>query len=445
MKCYRYTYPIEKTEFLPLQENALFLDIETTGFQRNSTFLTIIGLAWQERNTIVIEQWMNEIEMNKIEMNEIETTESSESATLWNMLEQGSLIHNTRTSHKAHDAFPVKDKLAFKKTFEKPTSRHPAPPLSIKERGLLEEKELLIHLEQLLSEKKTLPVLIHYNGTTFDLPYLKSKYEQHQLSSSLPDCTSIDLYRCAKKYRHFLATDGLKQKNLEEAFGLFREDTLSGQELIETYLEGIRNQDERLLNLYLLHNKEDMEGMVFLQNLLRLDQLFEGDFNIDSWEEQPDLSSLFVRIPCGFSLKRSISRDVDGIHLHMKGDTLFLKIPIQSLEAKYFYSDYKNYYYLPMEDRAIHKSVASFVEKEFREKAKKENCYSRKTDTFYPLPLSSSRKERKECLENCCNLNLFYQNYGGDTAYLLCSCPELKDEAGRRAYIKSLLRLFLKG
>ena len=239
-------------------------------------------------------------------------------------------------------------------------------------------------------------------------------------------------------------TEGLKQKNLEEAFGLFREDSLSGQELIETYLEGIRNQDEHLLNLYLLHNKEDMEGMVFLQHLLRLDRLFEGDFTIESWEEQKNLSSLFVRIPCDFSLKGSISKDISGIHLHIKENTLFLKIPILSLEAKYFYPNYKEYYYLPMEDRAIHKSVASFVEKEYREKAKKENCYMRKNDSFYSFPLPSGRKERKECLENCCELNLFYEHYGENQAYLLCSCPELKEEAGRRAYIKSLLKLFLK-
>ena len=190
MKCYRYTYPIDQKNFLSLPDNSLFLDIETTGFQRNSTFLTIIGLAWQEQNRIIIEQWMNECSKasskgdhettdrfaTKQEISEPTevSAESSESATLWNLLEQGSLIHNSKASHKAHNAFPVKDKLTFQKNFEKPISRHSTPPLSLKERVLLEEKKLLIHLEQLLSSKKVLPVLIHCNGTTFDLPYLKS-------------------------------------------------------------------------------------------------------------------------------------------------------------------------------------------------------------------------------------------------------------------------------
>lgn len=49
---------------------------------------------------------------------------------------------------------------------------------------------------------------------------------------------------------------------------------------------------------------------------------------------------------------------------------------------RHFYSDYKNYYYLPKEDMAIHKSVAAYVAHEYREKCKAYNCYVRKTGTF---------------------------------------------------------------
>ena len=37
---------------------------------------------------------------------------------------------------------------------------------------------------------------------------------------------------------------------------------------------------------------------------------------------------------------------------------------------KYFYDNYKDYFYLPKEDTAIHKSVATYVDKDFRQKAK---------------------------------------------------------------------------
>ena len=52
---------------------------------------------------------------------------------------------------------------------------------------------------------------------------------------------------------------------------------------------------------------------------------------------------------------------------------------------KYFYDDYKDYYYLPREDKAIHKSIALYVDKDFREKAKASNCYTKKDGVFIPL------------------------------------------------------------
>ena len=44
----------------------------------------------------------------------------------------------------------------------------------------------------------------------------------------------------------------------------------------------------------------------------------------------------------------------------------------------------KDYYYLPKEDMAIHKSVAQFVDKEYRKQAKANTCYTKKTGLFIP-------------------------------------------------------------
>ena len=46
--------------------------------------------------------------------------------------------------------------------------------------------------------------------------------------------------------------------------------------------------------------------------------------------------------------------------------------------------NYKDYYYLPEEDTAIHKSVAFYVDKNYRTKAKAATCYSKKTGCFLP-------------------------------------------------------------
>ena len=51
---------------------------------------------------------------------------------------------------------------------------------------------------------------------------------------------------------------------------------------------------------------------------------------------------------------------------------------------KYFYSNYHDYYYLPTEDVALHKSVAGFVDKEHRVNATASTCYTRKFASYLP-------------------------------------------------------------
>lgn len=399
MKKYRHTYQPNSTTMPPLPKGSLFLDIETTGFQRNSTFLTILGLAWQEEEQIIIEQWLNDI-------------------------------------------------------------------------GAQEEPLLLLELESFLKDHPNFSNLIHYNGTTFDLPYLKVKYEQYHLPSRLSqftpansiestDFSSVDLYHLAKKYRHLLHLSGLKQKNLEEAFGLYREDQLSGQKLIQVYQESLRKKDPSLMDSYLLHNREDMEGMVFLQQLIRLDSFFHGDFQILDWticnapakKETPsafspkgnaslDISKerLHITLSGKHQILPSLSCSIEGVSCLFEKEKVFLEIPVCSMEARYFYANYKDYYYLPTEDRAIHKSVASFVEKEFRQKATKETCYTKKEALFLPLFLPEKKSAQKDCLEDCSSFHLFYQKYGDKTAWIL---KEELTASLQPCYLKWLLSFIL--
>ena len=51
---------------------------------------------------------------------------------------------------------------------------------------------------------------------------------------------------------------------------------------------------------------------------------------------------------------------------------------------KYFYASYKDYYYLADEDMAVHKSVSSYVNKEYRTQATAETCYTRKYSSYLP-------------------------------------------------------------
>ena len=73
---------------------------------------------------------------------------------------------------------------------------------------------------------------------------------------------------------------------------------------------------------------------------------------------------------------------MEGCYFKAEGSEATLRVPLYETELKYFYSNYKDYYYLPQEDVAIHKSLAEFVDKAHREKATAANCYTKKTGQF---------------------------------------------------------------
>ncbi len=74
----------------------------------------------------------------------------------------------------------------------------------------------------------------------------------------------------------------------------------------------------------------------------------------------------------------------DQCILHADDNRIMIKVPLVTEELHYFYANYKDYYYLPAQDQAIHKSIASFVDKAHREQAHADNCYTRKAGTFLP-------------------------------------------------------------
>ena len=83
-------------------------------------------------------------------------------------------------------------------------------------------------------------------------------------------------------------------------------------------------------------------------------------------------------LPC------AVSASFEGCYFSATGSEGLFKVPLYEEELKYFYSNYKDYYYLPTEDIALHKAVASFVDKNHRMQATASTCYTRKYSTYLP-------------------------------------------------------------
>ena len=125
--------------------------------------------------------------------------------------------------------------------------------------------------------------------------------------------------------------------------------------------------------------------------LLSYRRLFDGCFQILSREEKdcasPDgraAREFLLTLGLMHPLPKPIFAAAGGIALTGAQASATLSAPIFQGELRHFYPNYKDYYYLPAEDMAIHKSVAAYVDKDYRVKATAANCYVRREGKFLP-------------------------------------------------------------
>ncbi len=279
-------------------------------------------------------------------------------------------------------------------------------------------------------------VLVHFNGDRFDIPYLQKRCMAHGLRLDLAGVKSVDIYKRIRPYRRQLDLKSLSQRSIEHFLGIFREDPYSGGELIEVYARYRATREDRLYDMLMLHNREDLEGMPLILPILNYPDFFENDFTLASQEvrreETPSGETRPVLSLCAKS-DRTIPVPIRwkagcGPHpclLEASGRELHLDIGLCEDTLKHFYPDHQNYYYLPFEDMAIHKSVGEYVEKSARKKATPQTCYVKKQALFLPQPASIWQPEFKrgckdrfsyvvyepELFDNAENLNAYLRYF----------------------------------
>lgn len=230
-------------------------------------------------------------------------------------------------------------------------------------------------LSDFLAFIKSYDTLITFNGTTFDLPFLTSKIKEFKLNASFDRYEHLDLYQILKPYKNLWGLKNFRQKNLEEYLGFHRTDKLSGKKLIKTYQNYLEKGDTKDKEAVLLHNREYLLGLRNIYSLMSYPALLDGKFTLSSYSIENDEFHAYLNLDhevpvCG-NYKKS------GICLTLKHSNAVLTYPLDDGHLKHYHRDYKNYYYLPMEDLVIHKSMKSFVDTSSLVRADKDNCYSK--------------------------------------------------------------------
>lgn len=272
--------------------------------------------------------------------------------------------------------------------------------------GCIYIKDNICYLTQWLAEKKSdensilaafynfsksFSTILHYNGNGFDIPFIKDKARHYQIPLDFEAFKNIDIYKNIKPYKKALKLENLKQKTVEHFLEINRNDTKNGGELISVFNEYEKNGDKELEAMLLLHNEEDILGMLKILPMFAYRSLFEGnisnpEFELNNYSDirHENKQEGIFSFEINHSLPKRISCGLGPIYMSAYKNSGKIKVEINRCELKYFFPNYQDYYYLPLEDTSIHKSVAFYVDKNFRTKAKAANCYSRKTGIFLP-------------------------------------------------------------
>lgn len=246
-------------------------------------------------------------------------------------------------------------------------------------------------LEAFFAFSATFRHLVHFNGNHFDIPYMEQKCAQYELPFGFDRFEGIDLYVRITPLKHFLKLPNCKQKTIEAYLGIVREDTLSGGDLISVYHNYVKLPSAEAYEALLLHNAEDIQGLVRLLPILSYVMLYQEGVrvvkvNANYYRDFHNVgrAELVMKLSLPAPLPISVSNYANGCFFSALEHNASLKVPLIDGELKYFYPNYRDYYYLPAEDTALHKSVSSFVDPEYRVAATAATCYTRKKSEYLP-------------------------------------------------------------
>lgn len=244
-----------------------------------------------------------------------------------------------------------------------------------------EEKDILKEFTGVCGEYTR---CITYNGDGFDIPFLNEKAKKYGLPCPTAHFSSADIYKMIKPIQAILKLENLKQKTLENFLGIKRNDLYSGGELIRHYFEYEKSRSQVEEKLLLLHNYEDLVGLIHILSMVSYRLAFNGEYRFLDATRIPDTDyfgnkteNLLICAQLTRPVPKPVSYTKNNYYLTLNDTMLKLAVPVVEDKIYVPYTDYKNYYYLEKEDMAILKELAGAVDKADRKPATLETSYGK--------------------------------------------------------------------
>ncbi|MBR4144949.1 MAG: ribonuclease H-like domain-containing protein [Lachnospiraceae bacterium] len=288
----------------------------------------------------------------------------------------------------------------------------------------IDEEALII--EKFFDIAENYKILLSYKGESFDIPYIGKRLyalKQNELYSRFTALrsSSVDIANEIMSVKNALGFSSTKLDYLRKKCGQTVPERVSGENISRFYVEHIaasklrkllettgkaKNCDlisnynpkpviddlahikpdsgDRFLTDILYRNKENIESVIYLLRLSRIFSMRKGRFDVtvDAFSD-------------AVSNEHSITDNYDTIHFDISSSDYRLRLPVTivSLSLKQFYPNYKDYYYFPAEDMAVHKSIAEFAAAGSKKKATAKTAYRNVSGRFIHIPSGFAKSE----------------------------------------------------
>ena len=243
-----------------------------------------------------------------------------------------------------------------------------------------EEIEIIQEFENVISNYDN---LLGFNSTRFDESFIVERCRKYNFTTKIKSKKHFDMYLQTTKSRCLLDLPNYKQKTIEQFLGLNRDDRYNGGELIPVYQRYSLTGDLESKNLILLHNFEDVKGMIYITDILSYPDLLNSDIQYVTHQCEDKLRA---ELQTDIMLPNPINKQREyGLYI-IKDNRIYVTLNLFEGELYTFLPDYKNYYYLINEDMIIPKSIGESIDKNCRRPAKKADCKVKKEGQFLALP-----------------------------------------------------------
>ncbi|MBO4390871.1 MAG: ribonuclease H-like domain-containing protein [Lachnospiraceae bacterium] len=264
--------------------------------------------------------------------------------------------------------------------------------------ALHEERTAILEFLEMLRRERYDRIITFY-GSTFDLRFpveCLREFGLYREAEQLENYPNMELSKVLRPFRKALDLTDNRQQSFESIIGYRRNRQETSFQISDLYRtgrelyyvqKGIKGSfPEDVEEVIFEYNRDKLFGIFHMLPLLFYVKISEPGDNapVLTHEISEYQGFLEIRGESLYPVLLPLTYQEGSLRVDWNERQFVIRLSIYRGELKLFFRDYKNYYYLPLEDTAIHKKLGSLVDSAHRKPATKETCYQKKSGIFLP-------------------------------------------------------------